>query len=268
MADELRIFENEAFGQVRTVMIDDEPWFVGRDVAAALGYKNTKDALASHVEDCDKIMGSQNATPSIKDSMGREQYPTWINESGMYALIFGSKLDRAKEFKRWVTSEVLPTLRKTGGYVSNSDLFVDTYFSDVPYAQRELVRGLVMNIEAQQKSIEEMKPKALFHDAVALAKNSVSIGDLSKILKQNGISIGRNRLFNWLRDNGYLMKHGYLGNNMPTQKSMERKLFRVKQYVATDPMGFKETRYITLVTPKGQQYFVDKFLSSDFEEAV
>lgn len=114
--NELKIFNNEEFGDIRTVTIDNEPWFVGKDVATALGYKNTKDALATHIEDCDRIKGSQNATPSIKDSMGRSQYPTWINESGLYALIFGSKLESAKRFKHWVTSEVLPTLRKTGSY--------------------------------------------------------------------------------------------------------------------------------------------------------
>lgn len=114
--NELQIFKSNEFGEIRTATINDEPWFVGKDVAVALGYKNTKDALATHVDDCDKIMGSQNATPSIKDSMGREQYPTWINESGLYALIFGSKLESAKRFKHWVTSEVLPTIRKTGSY--------------------------------------------------------------------------------------------------------------------------------------------------------
>ena len=114
--NELKIFSNKEFGKIRTVTIDNEPWFVGKDVATALGYKNTKDARATHIEDCDRIMGSQNATPSIKDSMGRSQYPTWINESGLYALIFGSKLESAKRFKHWVTSEVLPTLRKTGSY--------------------------------------------------------------------------------------------------------------------------------------------------------
>lgn len=114
--NELQIFNSDEFGEIRTVTIDNEPWFVGKDVALALGYKNTKDALAAHVENCDKIMGSQNATPSIKDSIGREQYPTWINESGLYALIFGSKLESAKRFKRWVTSEVLPAIRRTGTY--------------------------------------------------------------------------------------------------------------------------------------------------------
>lgn len=114
--NELKIFQNEEFGEIRTVTIDGEPWFVGKDVASALGYKNTKDALATHVEECDKIMGSENATPSIKDRIGREQFPTWINESGLYALIFGSKLESAKKFKHWVTSEVLPSIRKTGQY--------------------------------------------------------------------------------------------------------------------------------------------------------
>lgn len=114
--NELKIFNNEEFGQVRTVTIDGEPWFVGKDVAAALGYEDTVNALKKHVDSEDKIMGCQNATPSITDSMGRIQYPTWINESGMYALIFGSKLESAKRFKHWVTSEVLPALRKTGHY--------------------------------------------------------------------------------------------------------------------------------------------------------
>lgn len=114
--NDLQIFNSEEFGQIRTVTIDNEPWFVGKDVAEALGYKNTKDALATHIESCDKVMGSQNATPSITDSMGRTQHPTWINESGLYALIFGSKLESAKRFKHWVTSEVLPSIRKTGQY--------------------------------------------------------------------------------------------------------------------------------------------------------
>lgn len=114
--NKMQIFNNEEFGQIRTVTIDNEPWFVGKDVAEALGYKNTKDALATHIESCDKVMGSQNATPSITDSMGRTQHPTWINESGLYALIFGSKLESAKRFKHWVTSEVLPAIRRTGSY--------------------------------------------------------------------------------------------------------------------------------------------------------
>lgn len=109
-------FNNEEFGNVRTLTIDGEPWFVGKDIAECLGYSNTKDALRKHVDSEDKIMGSQNATPSITDNLGRKQFPTFINESGVYSLILSSKLESAKKFKRWVTSEVLPSLRKTGTY--------------------------------------------------------------------------------------------------------------------------------------------------------
>lgn len=116
MKNEVIVFNNEEFGEIRTTSINGEPWFIGKDVARTLGYKNTKDALSKHVDEDDKIMGSQNTTPSIIDSMGRIQYPTWINESGVYALIFGSKLPSAKKFKHWVTSEVLPQIRKTGMY--------------------------------------------------------------------------------------------------------------------------------------------------------
>ena len=114
--NELQIFNSEEFGQVRTVAIDDEPWLVGKDVAVALGYENPQKALRDHVEIDDKKMGEQNVTPYILDSLGRKQYPTFINESGLYALIFGSKLESAKRFKHWVTSEVLPAIRKHGAY--------------------------------------------------------------------------------------------------------------------------------------------------------
>lgn len=115
MKNEITIFKNEQFGEVRTVLIDNEPWFVGKDVATILGYSNPQKALRDHVEEEDK-MGEQNVTPSILDSMGREQYPIWINESGLYNLIFGSKLPNAKQFKKWVTTEVLPSIRKHGAY--------------------------------------------------------------------------------------------------------------------------------------------------------
>ena len=122
------------FGNLRTLTIDGEPWFVGKDVAEALGYKDTKDALQRHVADEDKIMGRGNTAPSITDSLGRTQHPVWINESGLYSLILGSKLEKAKEFKRWVTAEVLPTIRKTGGYINpgQEDLFVETYLPPTP----------------------------------------------------------------------------------------------------------------------------------------
>lgn len=201
---QLQIFNSEEFGEIRTVTIDDEPWFVGKDVALALGYRNTKDALATHVENCDKIMGSQNATPSIKDSMGREQYPTWINESGLYALIFGSKLESAKRFKHWVTSEVLPSIRKHGVYAIDQLL-------DNPELAIKAFTALKEEREKNKLLAEEnkrMRPKEIFADAVASSKQSILIGQLAKLICQNGCSIGQQRLFKWLRENGYLMKCG------------------------------------------------------------
>lgn len=129
--NEIKIFNNEEFGQVRTILINDEPWFVGKDVAVALGYENTKDAIKKHVDEEDKIMGAQNATPSITDSLGRTQYPTLINESGLYSLIFGSKLEGAKRFKHWVTSEVLPAIRKSGSYGAHSYRLKDATLPEV-----------------------------------------------------------------------------------------------------------------------------------------
>lgn len=254
--NELQIFENAEFGQVRTVTIDNEPWFVGKDVATALGYKNTKDALATHIESCDKIMGSQNATPSITDSMGRTQHPTWINESGLYALIFGSKLESAKRFKHWVTSDVLPSIRKHGVYavdelINNPEMAIKAFTA----LKEEREKNKVLIADNQR-----MRPKEIFADAVASSKTSILIGDLAKILKQNGIETGQKRLFEQLRQEGYLMKSG-VSKNMPTQKSMEKGLFEVKETTINNPDGSIRVTKTTKVTGVGQQYFINKFLN-------
>lgn len=249
--NELQIFQNHEFGEARTVNIDGEPWFVGRDIALALGYSNTKDALAKHVDDDDKKMGSQNATPSIKDSLGREQYPVFINESGLYSLVLSSKLPTAKKFKHWVTSEVLPAIRKTGGY-------------HVPQSPEEqMAQGLLAAqklLAEKDKRIEEMRPKEIFADAVSVSKTDILIGDLAKLIKQNGHDIGQKRLFAWLREKGYLIKRKGLDWNMPTQKAMEMKLFRVKETVVTHADGHTTVSKTPKVTGKGQVYFVNKFL--------
>lgn len=254
---DLQIFSNEEFGEIRTVNIDNEPWFVGKDVAEALGYKNTKDALATHVEECDKITGSKNATPSIKDRMGREQFPTWINESGLYALIFGSKLESAKRFKHWVTSDVLPSIRKHGMYatedlLNNPDLAIKAFTA--LKEEREKNRLL-------QKDVERMKPKEIFADAVSTSHTSILIGDLAKILKQNGIQTGQKRLFEWMRENGFLIKRNGADRNMPTQRAMEQGLFEVKESTVNNPDGSVRINRTTKVTGKGQQYFINKFLN-------
>lgn len=250
--NELQVFKNQEFGSVRTLVINSEPWFVGKDVTKALGYDNPSKAIRDHVEEEDKRVGVQNVTPYIIDSLGRKQHPTFINESGLYALVFGSKLPSAKKFKRWVTSEVLPALRKTGQYqvkeLSGSKLMAKALIE----AQNVLA--------AKDKQIEEMKPKALFADAVATSHTSILVGELAKILKQNGIDMGQKRLFAWLREKGYLIKRQGTDYNMPTQKAMELGLFEIKEGSYVNGSGVNITTKTPKITGKGQQYFINKFL--------
>ena len=241
----LQIFRNEEFGEIRTVTIDNEPWFVGKDEAMALGYEKPTDAVRKKVEECDRGI-SKMETPSGKQDM------TIINESGLYALIFGSKLESAKRFKHWVTSEVLPTIRKTGGYQMQTPQGKELLALAVLEAQK--------TIEAQAAEIGRMKHKEIFADAVAASHTAILIGDLAKLLKQNGIETGQKRLFSWLRENGFLIKRKGTDWNMPTQKSMEMGLFEVKESAVNNPDGSVRINKTTKVTGKGQQYFINKFL--------
>lgn len=240
-------FENH---EVRSLLVDDEPWFVGKDVAEILSYSNTRKALTDHVDDEDKMDGV-----TIRDSIGRNQKPVLINESGLYSLVLSSKLPSAKKFKRWVTSEVLPALRKTGQYqvkeLSGSELMAKALIE----AQNVLA--------AKDKQIEEMKPKALFADAVATSHTSILVGELAKILKQNGIEMGQKRLFAWLREKGYLIKRQGTDYNMPTQKSMDLGLFEIKEGSYVNGSGVNITTKTPKVTGKGQQYFINKFLAKE-----
>ena len=247
--NELQIFENAEFGQVRTVTIDNEPWFVGKDVAEALGYERTADAIRQHVEEEDKL------TRCFADS-GQNRQMYIINESGLYALIFGSKLESAKRFKHWVTSEVLPSIRKHGVYavdelINNPEMAIKAFTA----LKEEREKNKVLIADNQR-----MKPKEIFADAVASSKASILIGDLAKILKQNGIDTGQKRLFEQLRQEGYLMKSG-VSKNMPTQKSMEKGLFEVKETTINNPNGSIRVTKTTKVTGVGQQYFINKFLN-------
>lgn len=250
--NDLTVFKNESFGEIRTLVINEEPWFVGKDIAIALGYSNSKKALSDHVDVEDKQQGDG---VTIRDPIGREQHPTVINESGLYSLILSSKLPTAKQFKRWVTSEVLPSIRKTGGYIAGQENLSDSELmaKALLVAQR--------TIEERNKQIETMKPKALFADAVSGSDTSILVRDLAKLLKQNGVDIGEKRLYKKLRDDGYLIKIGE-SKNTPTQKAMEMKLFEIKESVIIVD-GKSRVVKTTKVTGKGQTYFINRFLEEN-----
>lgn len=247
--NQLQIFNNKEFGQIRTVTIDNEPWFVGKDVADALGYSNASKAVSVHVSKEDKILKTLEAD-SQNGNVVKTQ-TALINESGLYALIFGGKLESAKRFKHWVTSEVLPTIRKTGSYQK-------------PVQGKELLALAVLEaqktIEEKDAQIEEMKPHAILGQAITTANTSILIGDMAKILRQNGVNIGGQRLFEYLREKGYLIKRKGTDWNLPTQKSMELGLFEIKESVHIDGNGCNQITRTPKVTGKGQQYFVNKFL--------
>ena len=256
--NDLKIYENKEFGEIRTVNIDGEPWFVGKDVAEILGYSNTKDAISTHIDEDDRTVIQRSHFPTF-DIPTRGL--TLINESGLYSLILGSKLPNAKRFKRWVTSEVLPSIRKNGGYIAGQETMTDDEL---------MARALQVaqnKIQERDKQIKTMKPKAIFADAVAASHTSILVGELAKILKQNGVNIGQNRLYEWLRENGYLIKgNKRTDRNAPTQRSMDMGLFEVKISTVVNSDGsVRETR-TTKVTGKGQQYFINKFLTKGGKE--
>lgn len=252
MTPTIKIFNNAEFGEVRIFDKNGEPWFVGRDVCNILGYAKPENAVASHVDEDDKTTTLIQGTGSNYKSK-----VILINESGLYSLILSSKLPNAKRFKHWVTSEILPSIRKHGMYatdelINNPDVFIQVL--QELKAERERKAALEAQAEAN-------RPKIIFADAVAASHNSILIGDLAKLIKQNGVDIGQKRLFEWLRNNGYLMKSG-ASYNLPTQKSMELKLFEIKERTINNPDGSIRTTKTTKVTGKGQQYFINKLLST------
>lgn len=257
--ENVEIFKNPEFGEVRTLMVNNEPWFVGKDVAVALGYARTADAVAAHVDAEDKGVG-KIPTP------GGEQDVTIINESGLYSLVLSSKLPTAKQFKRWVTHEVIPSIRKHGMYATDGLLAKATQDPD-------FLIGLLNNMKDERKKrleaeskLNEAHPKIVFADAVSVSKNAILIFDLAKILKQNGVEIGGRRLFDKLREEGFLIKSGS-SKNMPTQRAMDMGLFVIKEGSYINGQGVNVTTKTTKVTGKGQLYFINKFLSGDLKKA-
>lgn len=236
---------------VRAVTINDEPFFVGKDVAEILGYQNGNRDVNRHVDEEDR-MGYRIGTPSRG-----EQTMTVINESGLYSLILGSKLPTAKKFKHWVTSEVLPTIRKHGAYMT--DQKAAAIVTDKG-SLADLLQQAAEQLKRKDIQIEQMKPKALFADAVSTSDTPILVGELAKILHQNGVSMGQNRMFRWLRDNGYLISKKGTSYNMPTQRAMELGLFKIKENAITHSDGHVTITKTPKVTGKGQVYFVNKFV--------
>lgn len=251
--ENVQIFSNEEFGRIRTIAINGEPWFVGKDVAERLGYTDTAQAVRKHIDDEDK--GVVDLT-----TPGGIQRATIINESGLYSLVLSSKLPRAKAFKRWVTSEVIPSIRKRGIYATPQTAEQMLKDPDVMIrALQELKAERQKRQELEQKRKEDA-PKVIFADAVAASQTSILVGDLAKLICQNGVAIGQTRLFAWMRSNGFLMNRAGLSYNMPTQRAMEAGLFEVKEstFVHSDGrIGIVKT---PKVTGKGQQYFINRFL--------
>lgn len=245
--NELRVFDNAQFGRVRIIEENGKPLFCGSDVAKALGYSNAPDALNRH---CRAIV--KRDTPIS----GKIQEINFIPEGDVYRLITHSKLPAAERFEKWVFDEVLPSIRKHGGYIDGQETMTDD----------ELLANALMvaqrKIEARDKQIEAMHPKALFADAVSASKTSILIGDLAKLLKQNGVDIGQKRLFQWLRENKYLISQKGASYNSPTQRSMEMKLFEVKETTITHADGHITINRTAKVTGKGQVYFINKFVGN------
>ena len=241
----MKVFNNSEFGEIRTVVKDDDIYFAGKDIAEALGYKDTVNALKAHVDEEDKL------TWRITTS-GQARNMTVINESGLYSLVLSSKLESAKRFKRWVTSDVLPALRRTGSYSMN-----------IPQTLPEALRAYADEVEQHNKTkalVEAQRPKVLFADAVSTSNTDILVGDLAKLLSQNGYAVGQNRLFERLRNEGFLISRKGNSYNTPTQRAMEMGLFRIKETAITHSNGRVSLNKTPKVTGKGQQYFINRFI--------
>jgi anti-repressor protein len=256
----LQVFNNKEFGQVRVLEKDGQPWFIAKDVCECLEIKNSRDAVSRLDEDEKDVV--------LTDTPGGNQKLQVVNEYGLYTLILSSRKPEAKKFKRWITHEVIPSIRKHGAYMTPEKIEEvlmnpDTIIQLATALKKEQQRRL-----QAEKQIEEQRPKVLFADAVSTAKNSILVGELAKLLKQNGIDIGQNRLFQWLRDNGYLIKRKGTDYNMPTQYAMELGLFEVKETTITHADGHISISKTPKVTGKGQMYFINKFIEGQAESEI
>ena len=261
--NDLQIFKNNEFGEIRTKVLNNEPYFMLSDVCRVLEINNSRMAK-NRLNEC----GVSSTDVTLLNGYTSDGAPTYrkgkadfINESNLYKLVFQSRKPQAEKFSDWVTSEVLPTIRKHGAYMTSE--VIEKTLSDPDY----LIR-LATNLKEEkakralaEAQIEKDKPKVLFADSCEVAENSILIGEFAKRLKQNGFDIGQNKLFEWLRQHDYLCKSGER-KNLPTQYSMERGLFEVKTRIMSNPNGSVRTTSTTKITGKGQIYFTNKFLGA------
>lgn len=250
--NDLQIFQNPEFGEIRTAEVNGKTYFVASDVANVLGYSNPRDAVLRH---CKGVVKHDTPTSSGVQTM------SYIPEGDLYRLITHSKLESAERFEKWVFDEVLPSIRKHGMYavdelIANPDMAIKAFTA-------------LKEEREKRKALEEdnarMRPKEIFADAVSTSHTSILIGDLAKLIRQNGVEIGQNRLFEWMYNNGYLIRSGER-HRMPTQKAMNLELFEVKERAIDNPDGSVRLTRTTKVTGKGQVYFVNKFIKNYAKE--
>lgn len=245
---QIQLFNNDQFGDLRVQVVDNEPYFVARDVCSALGIKNGRDAVRRLDDDERGVV--------LADTPGGEQKLAAVTFPGLLSLVLSSRKKEAKSYKRWVTHEVLPAIHRSGGYMISQP-------EETP--EQVIARALKIaqdTIDRQKHQINELKPKALFADAVATSQHSILINDLAKILQQNGVNIGGKRLFAWLRENGYLCSYGS-AYNRPQQRYIEQGLFEIKENAIPHSDGHVTVSITPKVTGKGQQYFIDLFLGNN-----
>ena len=253
--NELQIFNSPEFGDIRTVEIDGKPYFVGTDVAKALGYAKPNNAVSTHCR--------YTLKRGIATKQGNMSEMVLIPEGDIYRLIIRSKLSSAERFERWVFDEVLPAIHHNGGYIMGQENLSDSeLMAKAILVAQKTIEHKNQIIEQQKAKIEADRPKTIFSDAVSTSHTSILIGDLAKLICQNGVQTGQKRLFQWMRENGYLMKTG-ASYNMPMQRYIEQGLFEVKESSVQNPDGSVRVTRTTKATGKGQLYFINKFLGNE-----
>lgn len=257
--NELQVFESAQFGQVRTVQKDGEPWFVAADVCRALEVGNSRQAITRLDEDEKGVIST--------DTLGGRQEMSIVNEPGLYSLVLGSRKPEAKSFKRWITHEVIPSIRRHGAYATDST--IDRIIDDPDFGIRLLgqlkqEREARRALEAQR---EQDAPKVLFAKSVECSGSEILVGEMAKILKQNGVAVGQNRFFEMLRKDGYLISRKGMDYNMPTQRSMELGIMRIKETSITHSDGHVTVSKTPKITGKGQIYFVNRYAGKHTESA-